>query len=46
MQVKFEMNLITHKLMKKQYGKYLGREIAIGRKLIKELKEIYKPKII
>lgn len=31
----------TQKMMKKLHGKYLGREIAIGRKLVKLLKSKY-----
>lgn len=34
------------KLMKKAYGKHLGREIAFGRKLVKMINKVYEVKYL
>ncbi len=41
MQVQIKLNYLQMKNMKKLYGKNLGTEIAIGRKLIRFMKMKY-----
>ena len=41
MNFQLKMNYKTEKLIKKAYGKHLGRQIALGRLLLKVIKKNY-----